>query len=189
MGVAVTTRKFTVDEYHTMIQSGILHEDDRVELLVGKIVEISPIGKNHAACVDNLAELFIVSLAGKARIRIQNPLVLSDFSEPQPDIMILKYRKDAYGNKLPRPDDVFLLVEVGEMSVEKDRQMQLPLYARAGIREVWLIDLVNEVVERYLEPAKEQYRRIERFEIGDEISPQAFPEFRLSVNDILRKSN
>ncbi len=187
MSIAVSTRKFTVDEYHTMIQSGILHEDDRVELLEGEIVEMSPIGKSHAACVDNLAELFIVSLSGTARIRIQNPLVLDAFSEPQPDIMILKYRKDAYRNALPRPDDVFLLVEVGETSADRDRQLKLPLYARAGIREVWLIDLVNEVVERYLEPKGDTYQRVEKYASDQELSPQAFPDLRLAVKDILLK--
>ncbi len=187
MSVAVTTRKFTVDEYHTMIQSGILQEDDRVELLAGEIVEMSPISSRHAACVNNLAELFIPSLSTRVRISIQNPLVLNALSEPQPDLMILKYRKDAYRNELPRPADVFLLIEVGETSAEKDRQVKLPLYAQAGIREVWLVDLVNEVVERYLEPMGNAYQRFEKYVAGQEISPQAFPDFRLAVKDILLK--
>ena len=187
MSVAVTTRKFTVDEYHAMIQSGILQEDDRVELLAGEIVEMSPISKAHAGVVNKLSDILIGSLRGKAIISVQNPILLSELSEPQPDVALLKFRRDFYVESLPTTEDIFLLIEVGETSISRDRQVKLPLYARSGIREVWLVDLVNEAVERYLEPKDNAYQRFEKYIAGQEISPQAFPDFRLAVKDILLK--
>ncbi len=187
MGVAVTTRKFTVDEYHTMIQSGILQEDDRMELLAGEIVEMSPISSRHAAVVDKLAQLMIYRLGENGIVRIQNPVDLGKHSEPQPDIALVKYKKNFYANSLPRPEDIFLLIEVGETSIDSDRQVKLPLYATAGIPEVWLIDLLKDVVERYLEPKGDAYQRTEKYGIGQEIIPESFSQLRLAVKDILLK--
>ncbi len=188
MSVAVTTRKFTVDEYHAMIQSGILQEDDRVELLAGEIIEMSPISSKHAGCLNRLVELFSVLLIRKdAHLGVQNPVFISKTSEPQPDLSLLKYRKIAYSDRHPKPDEVYLLIEISETSRTTDRDIKLPLYAQANIREVWLVDLVNEVVERYLEPKGNAYQSIEKYIAGQEISPQAFPDFRLAVKDILLK--
>ncbi|MDQ7062937.1 MAG: Uma2 family endonuclease, partial [candidate division KSB1 bacterium] len=182
MGVAITTRKFTVDEYHAMIHSGILQENDRVELLSGEIVEMSPISSRHAGCLNRLIQLFIELVAQKKVIvSPQNPIHLDRLSEPQPDLALLKYRDDPYSDRHPKPEDIFLLIEISESSLTMDRGFKVQLYARAGIKEIWLIDLVNEVVERHIGPAEEQYRRVETFEIGDEISPQAFPDFRLAI--------
>ena len=188
MSIAVTTRKFTVDEYHTMIQSGILHEDDRVELLEGEIVEMSPISSRHAACVKQLLKLFSpLNLNNEIVLSVQDPVSLGPHSEPQPDLSLLKPRDDFYQSSHPSPNDIYLIIEVAESSQQVDRDVKLPLYARAGIREVWLIDLVNEAVERYLEPKGDAYQRIEKYVSGQELSPQAFPDFRLAVKDILLK--
>ncbi len=188
MSVAVTTRKFTVDEYHAMIQSGILQEDDRVELLAGEIIEMSPISSRHAACVKQLIKLFSpLALNNKMVMGVQDPVCIAPDSEPQPDIAILKPRDDFYQSAHPTASDSFLLIEVAESSQQTDREVKIPLYAHAGIREVWLVDLVNEVVERYLEPKGNAYQRIEKYIAGQEISPQAFPDFRLAVKDILLK--
>ena len=187
MSIAVTTRKFTVDEYHTMIQSGILHEDDRVELLEGEIVEMSPISSRHAACVNFLSKSFNRYLPEAVIVAVQNPLYLGVISEPQPDLSVLAPRDDFYRSGHPSPKDVYFIVEVSETSQQMDRNIKVPLYARAGIREVWLIDLVNEVVERYLEPQGDAYQRTEKYVVGQEISPQAFPDYRLAVKDILLK--
>ena len=188
MSIVVTTRKFTVDEYHTMIQSGILHEDDRVELLEGEIVEMSPISSKHAGCLKRLVEFFSILLVHKkAHLGVQDPVSISKTSEPQPDLSLLKYRKMAYSDRHPRPDEIYLLIEISESSRSTDREIKLPLYAKEKIREVWLVDLINEVVERYLEPKGGAYQRIEKYVSGQEISPQAFPDFRLAVKDILLK--
>ncbi|MDQ7063607.1 MAG: Uma2 family endonuclease [candidate division KSB1 bacterium] len=183
----MTTRKFTVDEYHTMIQTGILQEDDRVELLAGEIVEMSPIGKLHAAVVNKLADSFIARLRGRAGISVQNPVQLSPYSEPQPDLTLLKFRDDFYVNNLPQPKDIILVIEIGEASIDHDKTSKLPLYAQAGIPEVWLIDLRNEIVEQYWEPLGNQYKRFKKFAIGDELAPMAFSECRLAVKGILLK--
>ena len=188
MSIAVTTRKFTVDEYHTMIQSGILHEDDRVELLEGEIVEMSPISSRHAACVNNFTRLFsTLNLNQKIVLAVQNPIILGSHTEPQPDVALLKPRQDMYQSQHPTAKDIYLLIEVTETSHHIDRDRKLPLYAEAGIAEVWLVDLSQEVVERYLEPQGDAYQRIEKYVAGQELSPQAFPDFRLAVKDILLK--
>ena len=187
MSVAVTTRKFTVDEYHAMIQSGILQEDDRVELLAGEIIEMSPISSRHAACVNFLSKSFNRHLPEAFIVAVQNPICLSKFSEPQPDLSILAPRDDFYQSAHPTASDIFLVIEVAESSQQTDRDVKIPLYAHAGIREVWLVDLVNEVVERYLEPVGNAYQNIKKYITGQEISPQAFPNFRLAVKDILLK--
>ncbi len=188
MSVAVTTRKFTVDEYHTMIQSGIFQEDDRVELLAGEIIEMSPISSRHAACVNNFTRLFsTLNLDQKIVLAIQNPIILGSLTEPQPDVALLKPRQDMYQSQHPTAKDIYLLIEVTETSHHVDRKLKLPLYAEAEIAEVWLVDLSSEVVERYLEPAGNAYQRIEKYIAGQEISPQAFPNFRLAVKDILLK--
>ncbi len=188
MSIAVTTRKFTVDEYHTMIRSGILQEDDRVELLAGEIVEMSPISSKHAGCLKRLVEFFSVLLVRKeVHLGVQDPIFISDTSEPQPDLCLLKYRRIAYSDHHPRPHEIYLLIEISDSSRTIDREIKLPIYAKAGIREVWLVDLVNEIIERYLEPKGNAYQRIEKYIAGQEISPQAFPDFRLAVKDILLK--
>lgn len=178
-------RLFTVDEFDRMAESGILTEDDRVELIAGEIVEMTPIGSRHAACVSRLAHWLWEALRGRAIVHPQNPLRLGDRSETQPDILLLRPRDDYYASAHPTADDVFLLIEVADRSLRHDRSVKVPLYARHGIREVWLVDLVSDAVEVHRKPAPDGYSDSQRFARGATLAPEALPDLSLTVDAIL----
>jgi Uma2 family endonuclease len=181
----VARRAFTVAEFHRMAEAGIFSEDDRVELLDGEIVEMTPIGSRHAACVKRLLRALDRGAGDRAILGAQDPIRLGEHSEPQPDVVLVKPRADFYAAAHPGPEDVLLLVEVAESSAEVDRAVKLPLYATAGIPEVWLVDLAGERVEVYREPAAGGYQQTLTLARGDIVSPHAFPDLRLGVAEIL----
>ena len=185
MAVQLLRRRFTVDEYHQMGQVGILHEDDRLELLEGEIVEMAPIGSRHQATVDRLTRLFSESATEVALVRVQGPVRLAEDSEPQPDLTLLRGRTDFYASAHPGAGDVLLLVEVSDTSLEYDRELKLPLYANHGVSEVWLVDLEAEVVEVYRDPSTEGYREVLRVGRGQGLSPKSLPNLQLLAEDIL----
>jgi Uma2 family endonuclease len=178
-------RRFTIDEYHRMGEAGIFHEDDRVELLDGEIVEMSPIGSRHAGIVDRLTMLFARRLGRHAIVRVQNPIVLDDYSEPQPDLTLLRPRTDYYVGSHPRPTDVLLAIEVMDASASYERSLKLPLYARKHVRELWLVDLPAAAVDVYRRPASSGYREHQRLARGRRIAPLAFPRVHFRVADVL----
>ncbi len=186
MGVPaqITRRLFDVTEYYRMAEAGIFHEDDRVELIEGEIVKMSPIGLRHAACVDRLTDFFTSSRA-KPLVRVQNPVRLDDHSEPQPDLSLLKRRKDYYAGGHPSPADVLLVVEVADTSEAYDRDVKVPLYARRGIPEVWLVRLLADSIRVYRAPENGAYRDVQDFGRGQTLSPSLLPEVALSTDDIL----
>jgi len=167
-----------------MAEAGILSEDDRVELIEGEIVEMSPIGSHHAACVKRLNRLFSRSVSD-AVVSVQDPIRLSEYSEPEPDLALLRPRADFYAEALPGPEDTLLVVEVMETSAQYDRERKLPLYAEAGIPEVWLVDLAAECIEVYRRPSPDGYEDVRRRCRGERLSPQAFPDVELAVDEVL----
>jgi Uma2 family endonuclease len=185
MVVQLLRHSFTVDEYHRMAAAGILGEDDRVELVDGEILEMTPIGSRHAACVDRLTYLLVRGLGPRAIVRVQSPVRLSERSEPQPDLTLLRARPDFYTAGHPGPSDILLLVEVAETSVEVDREVKVPLYARAGVPEVWVVSLVEECVDVYRGPGLRGYERIEQVRRGQRVASQAVPDLDLAVEDLL----
>ena len=152
--------RFTVEDYHRMAEAGILHEDSRVELIDGDLIAMSPIGPHHAGVVDELAQLLIPQVIGRAIVRVQNPVRLDDHSEPEPDLVLAVPRDGGYRNAHPGPDDVLLLIEVMASSADRDRDIKLGLYAKANIAEVWLVDLNADRVEIYRSPAGGTYTEI-----------------------------
>jgi Uma2 family endonuclease len=146
MAVRVAPHRFTVDDYHAMARAGVLRDDDRVELIEGEIVDMTPIGSRHAAVVDLLTRWLVMGCGTRAIVRVQGPVRLGAHSEPQPDLLVLEPRDDFYQRKPPTGDDVLLLIEVADSSLQYDQAVKLPLYARAGVREVWLVDLVRDEV-------------------------------------------
>lgn len=185
MSLQIVKRQFNVTEYNRMAETGILSEDDRVELIEGEIIEMSPIGSRHAACVRRLDALFNRQLAGVAQVSAQNPVLLDEYSEPEPDIALLKSRDDFYAEAHPLPFDVLLIVEVADTSAEYDRKVKAPLYAQAGIPEMWLVNLPEEIIEVYTQPENGAYQNRHRFARGDSFSSTTVRELRLSVEDIL----
>ena len=183
--VSVLKRLFTVKEYYQIFNSGVFADGERVELIRGEIIKMSPIGRRHAACVDRCNYVFADKLGGKVVIRIQNPLALDNTSEPEPDVMLLKYQDDFYESGHPQPSDVFLLIEVADSTIDSDRELKIPIYAEDGITEVWLIDINNACIEIYRYPTAEGYTDIQKFYRGQNISIFAFPDVRIAVNEIL----
>lgn len=185
MGAQVMKHRFTVEEYHRMGAAGIFSEDDRVELIEGEIVEMSPIGSRHAACVDRLNHLFSQRAGERTIVRVQNPIRLSGHSEPQPDLALLRPRLNFYAHAHPSPEDVLLVVEVAETLADYDREVKVPLSARAGIPEVWLAELDAEKIEVYRQPGPHGYQEVQTVRRGQQLFPQAFPELALASDDIL----
>lgn len=184
MTVQLLRRKFTVQQYHKMVESGILTENERVELIRGEIVEMSPIGTKHAACVNRLVNLLVQLLGKFVIVGAQNPVSLNDNSEPQPDVVLLKPRDDFYENAHPQPEDIFLLIEVADRTVIYDRQEKIPLYAQANINEVWLVDINAQVVEVYQQPTTTGYQQIQKFTSCQTLSIPSFPDVNITVNEI-----
>jgi hypothetical protein len=179
-------RRFTTAEYHAMAESGILAPDDRVELIEGEIWQMSPIGPLHVSRVARLDHLFQRRLAeGDAIVSVQGAIHLDDFSEPQPDLVLLRFREDFYASALAAPEDVLLVVEVSDTTIHYDRRVKMDLYARHGIAEAWLCNLPRATVEVYRDPSPQGYGQILTFRGGDRLSPLAFPELVIDVAAIL----
>ena len=177
---------FSVKEYNRLGELGIFHEDDKVELLEGRIVDKPPIGTEHAACVDRIVDIFAAKKMKKRIIvRAQNPIYLNERSEPQPDITILRRRDDFYAKRHPTPGDIFLVIEIADSSLEYDRSVKMPIYAKAGIQEVWLVNLLEKLVEVYQDPSPEGYGVIMKRRHDQALSPGSFPDIMLSVSEIL----
>jgi Uma2 family endonuclease len=186
MAIMLKTHRFTVDEYHRMGEAGIFSEDDRVELLAGEIVEMSPIGPLHAGTVDRLNALFSSRLGGEVIVRVQNPLLLrTEDSEPQPDVVLLRPRPDFYARSHPEALDVYLVIEVADTSVVADREVKFPIYARAGVPEAWLLDMVMQRLEVHRQPTPDGYQDVRSLQRGESVAPQAFPQLVLTVDVLL----
>ena len=175
--LAEKQRRFTVDEYYTMARAGILTEDDRIELIDGLIIAMSPIGDPHVTCVILLNYLFGVRLYGGdeppvAMLSVQNPVRLSDFTEPQPDLVLIRPGRAG----VPDAKDVLLLVEVADTTLAFDREIKVPRYAAAGIPEVWVVALQEERVEVYRKPGPAGYAETASFGRGEELTVEALPE-------------
>jgi Uma2 family endonuclease len=185
MPVELLRRKFTVKQYHQMAQAGILTEDDRVELIRGEIVEMSAVGRRHAACVRRLIRLFSQRLSDRALVDAQDPVELEDNSEPQPDLVLLQLRDDFYEGGHPQSEDILLLVEVADTTVESDRDVKIPLYAENGITEVWLVDINAQCLEVYRQPSENGYLNIQKYYRGQTVFVQAFPNVSFTVDEVL----
>jgi Uma2 family endonuclease len=184
MSVEIARHSFTVEEFERMGGAGIFPTDARLELIEGEIFEMSPIGSLHAACVDTLALHFNEIAKRRFIVRVQSPVRLNDFSEPQPDVALLRWRGDFYRGAHPTPADVLLVVEVADTTVETDRKIKLPLYARAGIREAWLVNIPGERVEIHIDPSDEAYRTVVEAVRGEQVQSTTLKELALSVAEL-----
>ena len=183
MPATITTKRFNVDEYHRMAEAGILGREDRVQLIDGEVVVMAAIGSSHVAAVSRLTRLFSRACDDQI-VQVQGPVRLGVWSEPEPDICILRPKDDYYEAAHATPKDVLLVVEVSDTSVAFDREVKLPLYARAGIVEYWIVDVNARSVEVHLDPGPEGYRRFAEFLRGESLTPAALPDVTLRVDDI-----
>ena len=176
--------RFTVDEFARMGEAGLFTEADRVELLDGEIVAMTPIGALHAGLVSRLTELVVTCLAGKAYVGIQNPVRLDHYTEPQPDLVVARRRTSFYTDRHPEPGDILLVIEVADSSLRYDRLEKVPRYGRAGIPETWLVDVEAVAVTVYTEPGPHGYANRHVRHRGDEIIATRVPEIHFLVDDV-----
>jgi Uma2 family endonuclease len=185
-------RHFSVSEYQKMGEKGILSEDEHIELIDGVIIQMSTEGTRHSVVISKMAvQFYELVIAGKALLRVQNPIVLNGEAEPEPDLALVKPREDVYYLEThPRPDDVLFLIEVADTSLEHDKEIKLPRYAASKIEEVWIVNLVDNIIEVYREPlilanGTAGYRTRANFVKGDTLTPQAVPSLKIAVDDVL----
>jgi len=174
-----------VDEYYRMGDAGIFKPEARMELIEGEVIEMSPIGDRHAACVNQVVTLFVAAFSGKANVSGQNPVHLSKYSVPQPDVVLAKLREDFYVNKHLSAEDTFLVIEVSDTTLNYDGKIKLPIYARAGVPEVWIEDLQKDRLLVYRNPVGSTYSSRVVLDQHSSVTPLAFPDTVFSVGDLL----
>ncbi len=185
MPVLAPRRLFTVREFHQMADAAIFGDDDRLELLRGDIIQMTPIGSRHAACVSRLNRFLGQSIGDQFIVRVQDPVRLNDYSEPQPDLAVVKARDDFYRDRHPGPAEVLLVIEVADTSAEIDRTDKALLYAQSGIPELWVVDLTATTVHVYREPAASGYSIHETLNPGRSLPSIVMPSVQLRVDDVL----
>jgi Uma2 family endonuclease len=179
------TTRITVDEYERMVDSGALTENERVELIRGEIVPKMPIGPKHAACLKRLIRLLSRRLGDSAIVGSQDPVRLID-SEPEPDISLVRPRSDFYASGHPRPDDIFLITEVADSSLDDDRNIMRPLYAEAGIAEFWIVNIPEERLEVYRGPRPDgRYSDVQTLGRGQSTGILGLPGIVVGVDEVL----
>jgi Uma2 family endonuclease len=182
--LTVSRRLLTVEEYHKIGRAGVLGEDDRIELIDGEMIKMAPIGSRHVAKLNRFARFLYRSVGEEAIISIQNPIVLPPHNEPQPDIALLKPRSDDYETKLPGVEDVLLLIEIADTTMAYDRDAKIPIYARQGIAEVWLLDVQTQSLSIFLDPGPKGYRRLLTPGRSDTITPSLLPNVKIQLTDL-----
>jgi Uma2 family endonuclease len=179
-----TRTRISTDRYQMMIAAGVLTKYDRIELIEGDMLDMAPIGVQHTAITSRLNEFFVFAVERSATVVVGGPVNLGHFSEPQPDLMLLKRRADFYRGKLPEASDVLLLIEVSDSSLAFDLGVKLNLYARYGVSEYWVVDVEGRRVVCHREPTPKGYARTTELAAGDVLTPQAFPDLKVAVGEI-----
>ncbi len=185
MDVAVSRRRFTVDDYHRMGDAGILSPSDRVELIDGQIIAKPVIGPRHGASVDRTTRALVTAVDTSAIVRVQGAVRLDLFHEPEPDIVLLRPRSDFYSSAHPGPSDILLVIEFAESSIDYDRDVKSRVYAKAGVVEYWLVDLNEDVVQVHTDPATAMYLSVASCHRGQSLVPRRLPACVISTLDLL----
>lgn len=181
---APAAKQITIDLYQQMGEKGLLTPEDRVQLIEGEILEMAPIGPRHGSVTGQLAKWFYRALGDAATVRLDNPVNLGEYSQPQPDLILLQPRVEDYVASHPGPEDVILLVEVSDSTLEFDRGRKRELYARFAIREYWVIDVNSRSVGAYSEPANGEFQVASEYRLQDTISPKVFPQVAIAVKEL-----
>ena len=176
--------RFTVDDYYKMIEMGMIEDYEKAEIIDGEMVPKMTIGDKHAAVVNRLNRLLASLLPDPVLLSVQNPLRISDFDEPEPDFVLADLTLYD-GNRHPRPEETLVVIEVADASLKNDRGVKLPLYAKAGISEVWIVNLRDDVVEMHLEPTADIYQHVKVFKRGERVDSVTLPQVSFDVDSIL----
>jgi Uma2 family endonuclease len=185
MAIAYERRLISVDDYHRMYEAGVFAPDERVELVDGELIAVPPMGPRHAGAIGRLTRLFTSRLGDRVLVRVQLPVIVDDRSEPEPEFVLVPPDPYDYADRHPQPADVLLLVEVSDSSRDFDRRKKVPLYARAGIHEVWLLDVVDRRLLVFRDPSGGAYRTKSTLAQGNDVAMLAFPDERFTVAEIL----
>ena len=179
-----TLAKWSVDDYHRMIEAKILTSDDRVELLEGQILQMSPQQPPHAATTQRASDYLRNLLTGKATIRVQLPITLRPNSEPEPDVAVVRIDADEYQESHPKPDDIFLLVEVADTTLYTDHKQKASAYAKAGVADYWVLNVSKRQVHVFREPDSENYQQKTLLNEDAVLSLVAFPEIEIPMTQL-----
>ncbi len=186
MMTALPAKKiFTVQDYHKMIDAGVFVGNSGYELIEGEIVKKMTVGNHHISCVNRLTRLFSRKCGDDVIVSVQNPVVIGDISEPEPDIALFRYREDFYASRKADAEDVLLLIEVSDSTARYDRSVKARIYAEAEIPEVWLVNLPRRILEVYTEPGDGKYKIVRKYEKNQIVAPKLLPEIELKVSDII----
>jgi Uma2 family endonuclease len=181
--MTIVTAKWTIQDYHQMIQTGLLNER-KVELICGEIIEMSPEGAPHSSYCGEIGEYLRKILGDRAKVREAHPITLSNNSEPEPDLAIVRTRSTLYRDRHPYPEDIFWLVEIANSTLAKDIGMKKDLYASAGIEEYWVLNLSESVLVVFRDLTRSGYQSTTSFTSGM-ISPLAFPDISIDIQQLL----
>ncbi len=179
---ALPDRRFSVEEYYAMARAGVIGQAERVELLNGQIVPMTPIGSRHAACVESIVRQIYRSCAEDVLVRVQSPIRVDDSSEPEPDIVLVRRGPD-YRDCHPSPADVLLAIEVADSSLERDTGAKRAMYAEAGIRELWVVNLRDHRIQVYRGPRGADYS-IEEESTNGQVTPELVPAVRVALGEL-----
>ena len=185
MGIEISRRLFNVHEYHRMVEAGILSERERVELIRGEILTMSPIGPPHSGTVMRALNGLIPLVGNLAIVGVQGPVCLGDWDEPQPDIYLLRPRDDFYTAQHAGPSDIFLILEIADSSLDYDRTVKVSLYGETGVPEYWVADITNDCVWTYSEIKDRHYQVVRQFRRGNSIIPKLLPGCAIPVDILL----
>jgi len=185
MAFEISRRLFNVHDYHRMVDAGILSQRERVELIHGEILTMSPIGPPHSGTVMRALNGLIPLVGNRALVGVQGPIALGDWDEPQPDIFLLRPRDDFYTKAHPRPSDLFLIIEIADSSLDYDRTVKVSLYAETGVPEYWVADITNDCVWAYSDIQERHYQTVRQFRRGESIVPQLLPGCSIRVDILL----
>jgi Uma2 family endonuclease len=178
-------RRFTVGEYYKMAEAGVLRENERVELIEGEIIVMSPQGPKHASSSSRATEWFILNFTGRFAVRAQMPIHLDDSSEPEPDIVLALPDENYYSDHHPTPKEILLVMEVSDSTLEFDRVRKSHTYAKAGIRQYCVLNLKTRELEDYRAPGKDGYRSKQTYTAGESFTLAAFPKISVKVAELL----
>lgn len=189
MTIAAELRSLSVQDYHRMVEVGILAADERVELIEGQLYTMAAKGTAHSAAVTRIDRVLSQRLARQVLLRFQDPVQLSDFSEPEPDVAIAQIDPLDYEDHHPTPAEIFWLIEVADSTLRRDRDLKAPIYGRSGIREYWILDVQERCLYVFREPGEEGYGAEQKLSEQDTIAPLAFPDCLIQVGEFLRSTS
>jgi Uma2 family endonuclease len=181
----VRPKRFRVDEFRKMTEAGILPEESGWEIIDGYLIDKVTIGSRHASTVKKLNRILSKLLGERAIVSVQDPIHIDDYNEPEPDVALLKPRQDFYAERHPSAEDVFLLIEVSDSTISFDRDIKVRLYAEGGVREVWLVNLIEDTIEQYSSPENGRYGTMTTIKRGSTINSISTEGLSLDVSEIL----